>query len=451
MGKFKSESGKRPAKKTFVFKRVFDAPRELVFKAWIEPQRLAQWWGPEGFTNPVCEVDAKPGGAILIHMRGPDGAVYPMTGVFREINAPERLVFASAVPDGKGGNHLEVLNTVTFAEQDGKTTITVQATIIRSTAQGDIFLEGMEEGWTQSLKRLAGYVMGSQKLTPCLWFNDNAEEAVTFYTSIFKNSKIKGVTRYGDAAAEASGRPKGSVMTLVFELEAQEFMALNGGPHFKFTPALSFFVWCETEKEINDLWKKLSEGGKALMELNKYPFAEKYGWCEDKFGVSWQVILSSRKQKISPALLFVKEQSGKAEEAMKFYTSLFENSKIESIARDEKTGVVLHARFALAGQTFVALESPMDHPFTFTPAISFIVNCDNQQEVDEFWKKLSADKEAEQCGWLRDRFAVSWQIVPRALGEMMLNIDSQKSERVMKALLNMKKLDIQTLEQAARK
>lgn len=293
--------------------------------------------------------------------------------------------------------------------------------------------------------------MESQKLTPCLWFNDNAEEAIKFYTSIFKNSKIKGVTHYGHAAAEASGRPKGSVMTVVFELEAQDFMALNGGPHFNFTPALSFFVWCETEKEIDDLWGKLSASGKALMALDKYPFAEKYGWCEDKFGVSWQVILSSSKQKISPALLFVKEQSGKAEEAMKFYASLFKNSKIESIARDEKTSVVLHARFTLAGQNLVALESPREHQFTFTPAISFIVNCENQQEVDEFWKKLSADKEAEQCGWLKDQFGVSWQIVPRVLGEMMLNLDSEKSERVMKALLNMKKLDIQTLKQAAQK
>jgi len=158
MGKIKGESDKIPTKKEIVFKRVFDAPRELVFKSWTEPKRLAKWWGPKGFTNPVCEVDAKPGGSILIHMCGPDGSVYPMTGVFHEINAPERLVFASAVPDGKGGNHLEVLNTVTFAEQSGRTTITLQAKIISSTAQGDIFLEGMEEGWTQSLERLAGYV-----------------------------------------------------------------------------------------------------------------------------------------------------------------------------------------------------------------------------------------------------------------------------------------------------
>jgi predicted 3-demethylubiquinone-9 3-methyltransferase (glyoxalase superfamily) len=291
--------------------------------------------------------------------------------------------------------------------------------------------------------------METQRLTPCLWFNDNAEEAVNFYVSIFENSKIKAVTRYGDAGSEASGRPKGSVMTAVFELSGREFLALNGGPHFTFTPALSFFIWCETEIEMDNLWGKLSKGGKAVMKLAKYPFAEKYGWCEDKYGLSWQLLCSGRGYKISPALLFVGEQSGKAEEAMKFYASIFQNSNIESIARDEKTGVVLHARFTLSGQDFVAMESPVEHPFTFTPAVSFVVNCDDQREIDGFWEKLSAVKEAEQCGWLTDKFGVSWQIVPRVLGGMMQN--PGKSERVMKALLKMKKLDIQTLEQAAQK
>ncbi|MFI5399533.1 MAG: VOC family protein [SAR324 cluster bacterium] len=291
--------------------------------------------------------------------------------------------------------------------------------------------------------------MEKQKLSPCLWFNDNAESAVAFYTSIFERSKIKGVTRYGAAAARASGRQEGSVMTVLFELAGHEFMALNGGPHFKFTPAVSFFVACDSEREIDGLWAKLSEGGKARIGLDKYPFAAKYGWCEDKFGLSWQMILSSRRQKISPALLFTKEQSRKAEEAMKFYTALFDGSKIESIARDDKTGVILHARFSLTGQDFVAMESPIEQPYTFNPAISFTVKCKDQPELDKIWNTLSAYKEAEQCGWLKDKFGVSWQIVPAAFGEMMLQLDARKSERVMQALLQMKKLDIQALTQAA--
>jgi predicted 3-demethylubiquinone-9 3-methyltransferase (glyoxalase superfamily) len=159
-----------------------------------------------------------------------------------------------------------------------------------------------------------------QKITPCLWFDNQAEEAAKFYVSIFKNSKVGSVARYGEEGAKVSGRPKGTVMTVTFQLDGQEFMALNGGPMFK-----------------------------------------------------------------------------------------------------------------------------------FTEAISFIVNCKTQQEVDEFWEKLSKGGEEGPCGWLKDKYGVSWQIVPSVLGEMMQDKDPEKSERVMKAMLQMKKLDIKSLEQAYEK
>jgi predicted 3-demethylubiquinone-9 3-methyltransferase (glyoxalase superfamily) len=119
-----------------------------------------------------------------------------------------------------------------------------------------------------------------QKITPFLWFDDQAEEAVNFYTSIFKNSKILSVTRYGEEGAKAAGRPKGSVMTVVFKLEGQEFIALNGGPVFTFSPAISFLVNCKTQKEVDELWEKLSEGGEK----------GQCGWLKDKYGVSWQIV-----------------------------------------------------------------------------------------------------------------------------------------------------------------
>src|ERR687887_1993124 len=119
-----------------------------------------------------------------------------------------------------------------------------------------------------------------QKITPHLWFDDNAEEAAKFYTSIFKNSKVTDITHYGESAAEVSGRPKGTVMTVRFELEGQQFMALNGGPIFKFSPAISFLVSCETQQEVDSLWENLSEGGEQ----------EQCGWLKDKFGVSWQIV-----------------------------------------------------------------------------------------------------------------------------------------------------------------
>jgi predicted 3-demethylubiquinone-9 3-methyltransferase (glyoxalase superfamily) len=118
------------------------------------------------------------------------------------------------------------------------------------------------------------------KIVPCLWFDDNAEEAVKFYTSIFENSRIKAVTHYGQAGSRASGRPVGTVMTVAFQLDGQELLALNGGPHFTFSPAISLVARCKTQKEIDDLWKKLSRGGRI----------EQCGWLKDRFGVSWQVV-----------------------------------------------------------------------------------------------------------------------------------------------------------------
>lgn len=127
-----------------------------------------------------------------------------------------------------------------------------------------------------------------QNITPCLWFNNNAEEAVNFYTSILKDAKINTITRYGDAGAEASGQPKGSVMTITFELMGQEFMALNGGPHFTFSPAISFIICCETQEQIDEVWEKLSKGGAK----------EQCGWLKDKFGVSWQLTVSGFEEMI---------------------------------------------------------------------------------------------------------------------------------------------------------
>ncbi len=140
--------------KELVLTRVFNAPRGRVWKAWTDTRQLARWWGPAGFTNPVCEADVRPGGAIRIDMRGPDGTVYPMTGLYREVVAPERLVFTVSALDAKGKPLFEVLNTVTFAEQGGKTLLKVRAQVVNKTAGADAYLKGMEAGWSQSIERL---------------------------------------------------------------------------------------------------------------------------------------------------------------------------------------------------------------------------------------------------------------------------------------------------------
>ena len=297
-------------------------------------------------------------------------------------------------------------------------------------------------------------VTSKQKINPFLWFDTQAEEAVNFYTSIFKNSKTNTVTRYSEPGAKVSGMQNGSVMTIAFKIEGQEFVAINGGPVFRITPAISFFVNCDTAEEVDLLWDSLSEGGTVLMELDKYPFSEKYGWIQDKFGVSWQLILQGRTQKIAPCLMFTGEQHKKAEEAINFYISVFRNSRIIQLERynagQGPEGAVVHSRFLLAGQEFIAMYGHTELPHAFTPAISFVVNCDTQEETDHFWGKLSedGDERAQQCGWLQDKYGVSWQIVPVALGQMLNDPDPEKSGRVMQAMLQMKKIDIKTLKKA---
>jgi predicted 3-demethylubiquinone-9 3-methyltransferase (glyoxalase superfamily) len=155
-----------------------------------------------------------------------------------------------------------------------------------------------------------------QKITPFLWFNDNAEEAMNFYTSVFKNSTIGNVARYDEEGSRAAGRPKGSVMTANFFLDGQEFIALNGGPHFKFTEAVSFVVNCETQEEVDEFWQKLSEGGEE----------SRCGWLKDKFGLSWQIVPTAL-----PRLL----QSGNAAQSQKVMHAMLQMSKLDIAKLEE--------------------------------------------------------------------------------------------------------------------
>jgi uncharacterized protein YndB with AHSA1/START domain len=150
-----------------ILTRVFNAPRALVFKAWTDPVQLAQWWGPTGFTNPVCELDLKPYGEIRIDMRAPDGTVYPMSGAFREIVEPERLVFTSAALDQGGKPMFENLNIITFEEfENGKTLLTVKASVLWATPEAEKHLVGMSMGWSLTIDRLNDFVTGGQTEPP---------------------------------------------------------------------------------------------------------------------------------------------------------------------------------------------------------------------------------------------------------------------------------------------
>jgi predicted 3-demethylubiquinone-9 3-methyltransferase (glyoxalase superfamily) len=289
-----------------------------------------------------------------------------------------------------------------------------------------------------------------QTISPFLWFDKEAKEAAKFYTSIFKNSRIKNT-------ATLHNTPSGTVDLLTIDLLGQEFRLMNAGPLFKFTPAVSFLVACATKEEVDALWKELSKAGSVLMELGEYPFSERYGWTQDRYGLSWQVMFMGDReieQKIVPTLMFVGDQCGKAEEAINFYASVFHNAKVGHIVRygkneePDKAGTIRRAGVALDGQSFAVMDSARAHNFTFNEAISFMVRCNTQEEIDYFWPKLSVDSKAEQCGWLKDKFGVSWQIVPAVLDEMLQDKNETRVGRVTEAFLKMKKFDIAKLKEA---
>lgn len=296
-----------------------------------------------------------------------------------------------------------------------------------------------------------------QKIIPHLWFDKESEEAINLYTSVFKNSSVGTKSYYTEVGQEFHKQEPGTLMSVEFTLDGFSMLSINAGPMFKFTPAISFFINCETEEEIDTMYSKLSEGGSVLMELQKYPFSEKYAWIADKFGLTWQLSLSKQPgPKITPSFLFVGEQAGKAEEAINLYTTIFPDSKVNQLSRygagmePNPAEALNYASFNLANQSFVAMDSFMEHKFTFTEAVSLLVNCEDQIEIDKYWDSLSAVPEAEQCGWLKDKYGVSWQIVPKDMGEMMADPDQEKKDRVMAAVMQMKKLNISELEKAAK-
>jgi predicted 3-demethylubiquinone-9 3-methyltransferase (glyoxalase superfamily) len=296
-----------------------------------------------------------------------------------------------------------------------------------------------------------------QKIVPCLWFDGTAEEAARLYTSLVPDARVTAITRYGKGGADTHGQPEGKVMTVDLEVGGYRISLLDGGPHFRLTPAISLFVALERESDVDVVWEALSEGGSVLMPLDRHPWSQKYGWLSDRFGVSWQISLGKRSdiggQAMAPSLLFVGSQHGKTEAALQHYTSVFAESSVEGILRHDGTGpepagTVMHAQFQLRGETFMAMDSAGEHDFGFTEAFSLIVQCETQDEIDHHWNALSAVPEAAQCGWVKDRFGVSWQIVPRILFEMMLDADPQKVERVTNAFMQMKKLEIEPLKRA---
>lgn len=273
---------------------------------------------------------------------------------------------------------------------------------------------------------------------PCIWFNGNAKEAAAFYCDVFEDSHI---------ISENPG-------VVMLSMKEQKLMLLNANDAFKPNPAISFTIRCSSQSALENAWHKLSADGAVLMPLDKYDWCDHYGWVQDKYGVNWQLsfgMMADAGQFLIPSLMFTGTNAGKAAEAVSFYSSIFKNTETDHIIQYEKKdndteGTVKHAQFKLDGYTFTAMDSSYNHGFNFNEGVSIVVECSNQQEIDSYWDQLSAAGSEGRCGWLKDRYGVSWQVVPAILGKLMS--DPARSKNVINAFMKMKKFDIETLMNA---
>lgn len=433
------------SKKMITIEALINAPIEQVWKYWNTPEHVVKWNAASNdWHTPKAENDFRKGGKFIYRMEAKDGSFgFDFGGVYEEVKTNETISFR--MDDGRSVK-------ITFAKI-GNTTKIVESFEAESTNP----IEMQKNGWQSILNNFKKYAEGSQKIIPHIWYDKEAKEAAKFYISIFPNSKITNISRINDT-------PSGDCDIVSFELNGHKFTSISAGPYFKLNPSISFMLNFDPNRDKNArknlevLWTKLSEGGKALMPLGKYPFSELYGWVQDKYGVSWQLILTNPQGEerpfIIPSTMFVGNFCGKAEEASNFYMSIFKNSKRGVIARypkgmePDKEGTIMFTDFMLEGQWFVAMDSAHKHDFAVNEAISFIVECEDQKEIDYYWEKLSAFKEAEQCGWLKDKYGVSWQIIPKQMNQMMTNATKEQMTRLTKAFLQMKKFDLAQLKKA---
>ncbi len=299
---------------------------------------------------------------------------------------------------------------------------------------------------------------------PHLWFDNSAVQAAELYTSLFPESDIISKSILRDT-------PSGDCDMVSFRLWGQRFDAISGGPGFSFNPSLSFMVnydplffkdfddpESEARKSLRAAWERLSEGGKTLMDLGSYDFSPLYGWTQDRFGLSWQLIYTDPggdpRPPIMPALLNTGRNFGRTEEAGEFYRSVFPGSQAGMLVPYptdmgwNKKDTIMFSDYRLGDLWIVAMDSGQDEEFPFNESVSLVVPCETQKEIDYYWEKLSAVPEAEQCGWLKDRYGLSWQIIPAELETLMERGSEGQRKALTEAFLQMKKFDIAQLHLA---
>lgn len=289
-------------------------------------------------------------------------------------------------------------------------------------------------------------------ITPHLWFDTQARQAAEFYADVFPDSALTSSTTLTET-------PSGDVDAVTFRVWGQDLMAISAGPHFTINPSISFIVNLEQDADLLDrIWARLIDGGTALMDVGEYPWSRRYGWVQDRFGVSWQLMVTSPagdpRPRLTPSLTFVGEASGHAEEATEHYLKVFGDGERGQLVRFPEgaepsvPGTVMYTDFRLGDSWLAAMDGGQGHDWGFNEAVSLMVMCADQAEIDHYWDALSAVPEAEQCGWLKDRWGVSWQIVPAEMYEMMASGTPEQTARVTQAFLGMKKFDVAALRVA---
>lgn len=278
-----------------------------------------------------------------------------------------------------------------------------------------------------------------QKIIPNLWFNGVAKEAAEFYTAAFPDGAISATTYYPatkeEGLADFQLDLAGKELTIAFSLADQAFIAINAGPEFTPTRANSFMINFDPGRDrsarehLDALWEKLVDSGRVLMPLDEYPFSKRYGWVQDKYGYSWQLILTDptgeSRPFIVPSLMFGDGVQNRAGEAIDYYMSVFHGSRKGTLAPytedtgSATVGSLMFADFMIENQWFAAMDAGTEQGTTFTEAVSYVVICKDQTEIDYYWEKLSAVPESEQCGWCKDQFGVSWQIIPENMEMLM--------------------------------
>ena len=280
-----------------------------------------------------------------------------------------------------------------------------------------------------------------QVITPAIWCDGTADEAAQFYTDIFRDASV---------TEQAPG------LAATVSIHGFKLSLINGGNQYAPNPSISCILNFDpllfggeeqARTYLDELYKRLSTGG-VLMELGEYPFSPRYAWVRDRFGMTWQLMLTDPdgdpRPFIIPSFMFGGTNHAHAEEATDAWITLFDNSRRGALYRYEEggpldAGTVMFTDFTLRGTWMAATDSGTFHDFTFTPGVSIIVSCRDQEEIDRYWAGLSAVPEAERCGWCVDHWGVSWQVVPHNIAELMADAATRDK------ILHMGKIDLAKL------